>query len=260
MNEKETVYIYHIVRKDGKSQILHPFASPEKLLHSIEHNEIEGRYGKDPKVEMLTIFRNELYRMIENGVRNWLSDKRFIPKFLISTGIFLLAFFFFSFVIRDPFPMIDEIAISLAAAVITYFLLGRKDIGSNVATKKRMTLRAAVDKIRFFESDFVKKVESVLFLNESGSISEVLTQITKPSHQILGGKDKKEASQFLKLLENRYNFNRFKKEEKLLSRYVRASGAKGSLLINKWIQSKNLDFPLYAVYKSFKQTVINSKK
>lgn len=260
MAAKEPVYIFHLFRRDGKALILNPFASPEKLLAHLEQGNVQGRYGKEPRVESLTLFRNELYRMIEAAVKNWVSDMRFIPKFLISTAVFLVGYFVLSYVIRDPIPVIDEIAVALGAAIIIYILLGRRDMSSDRAMKKRVALRTIVDRIQFRESDFVKRVEQTLYKNESEEIERVVRSIVTPEQQQLGSPDRQELSQFLRLLENQFNFRRLKREEKVLKRYVEDSQTgHGSSSLRKWAASKNLDFPLYAVYKCFKQTVTNSK-
>ena len=89
MPDKGRIYLFHILRKDGTSLFLNPFGGPDKFVNGLERNEVEGRYGMEPRVEALTMFRNELYRQIEIGVKNWLSDARFVPKFLISAAIFV---------------------------------------------------------------------------------------------------------------------------------------------------------------------------
>lgn len=257
---KEKICIFHIFRKDGASLFLHPLVTPEKVVHQLEKSAIEGRYGLEPRVEALTLFRNELYRQIEAGVKSWMGDVRFIPKFLISSVVFLICYFFMSFVIRDPLPVIDEVAISLAAAIITYILLGRRDLTSKAATKKRLALRVTVDRIIFRESNFVKQVEAALHRNETGNIEEVIKQIVEPAQQKLGDLFKEEANQFIQILESRFNFKKLKKEEKILKKYMRSSVTGDQRRnVKKMLESKKLDYPLYAVYKSFKKTVSNLK-
>ena len=260
MAEREKLYIFHLFRKDGTSLFLHPFLSTDKLVIKLERAVIEGRYGNEPRVEALTMFRNELYRRIEAGVKSWISEIRFIPKFLISSGIFLAAYFAMAFVIRDPLPVLDEAAIGLGAAIVTYLLLGRRYLTSERATKKRLSLRIIVDKIIFRESKFVRQVESALHRNETDRLEEVIKQIIEPSKQEFGDPFKEEAGQFIQLLENRFNFKRFKKEEKILKKFIknRTYGEEMNY-IKKRMKSRNLDFPLYAVYKCFKKTVSNSK-
>ena len=87
MNEGK-ITIFHICRKDGSSIFLYPFNKKQNLIEILDNNEITGVYGKEPRVESLTMLRNELYRLIEQAVRDWSAEKKFIPRFLISTGSF----------------------------------------------------------------------------------------------------------------------------------------------------------------------------
>ncbi|RKX79911.1 MAG: hypothetical protein DRP57_13455 [Spirochaetes bacterium] len=255
MAEKEKKYIFHVTRKDGSFLILHPFSTPEKFLYALEHSEIEGRYGSEPRVETLTMFRNELYRLVETAVKNWIFDQRFIPKFLISTGVFLVTYFFFSYVVRDPIPMVDETVLGLGAGILTYVMIGRKDMSSDRAMKKRVELRSKVDRIKFTESNFLKEVESLLYKNESGNFTDTIKQIVAPQYQYpgLGFEKKDEVLSFLRLLESKFNFKHLKKEEKYFKRFMNGRGEKPIM------ESKNIDYSLYAVYKMFKKNISTLK-
>jgi hypothetical protein len=257
--EKDRVYLFHIFRKDGTSLFLSPFGGPGKFVGVLERSDVEGRYGMEPRVEALTMFRNELYRHIEVGVKNWLSDVRFIPKFLVSALAFVVVYFFMSFVVRDPLPVIDEIAIGLAVAVAVFFLQGRRDITSKAATKKRLDLRVIVDRITFRESDFVKQVEAALHRNETGSIEDVIKQIVEPARQELDEDLREEAAQFIRALESRFDFKKLQREERMLKRVMSRSPVELNKNFARLVESKKYDFPLYAVYKSFKKTVANLK-
>ena len=261
MEKKEKVYLFHLYRKNGESIFLHPFDVSERLVTLLERGEVLGRYGREPRVESLTVLRGELYHRIEVAVRRWLSDVRFIPKFLISTGLFLLAYFFTAYAIPDPLPVIDELAVATGVAVFTYLLMGRRDIASEIAARKRSALRSVVDQIVFRESDFVRQVEDLLHRNESLSMQEVIRRILSPQEPELRAPDPDEAAQFIRLLESSFNFTRLRKEERILKSYVRG-GERGDRLraIARIGEAKKLDFPLYAVYKSFKRTAANSRQ
>lgn len=261
MEKKEKVYLFHLYRKNGESIFLHPFDVSERLVTLLERGEVFGRYGREPRVESLTVLRGELYHRIEVAVRRWLSDVRFIPKFLISTGLFLLAYFFTAYAIPDPLPVIDELAVATGVAVFTYLLMGRRDIASEIAARKRSALRSVVDQIVFRESDFVRQVEDLLHRNESLSMQEVIRRILSPQEPELRAPDPDEAAQFIRLLESSFNFTRLRKEERILKSYVRG-GERGDRLraIARIGEAKKLDFPLYAVYKSFKRTAANSRQ
>ncbi len=256
MTDTMKTYIFHLRRKDGNPLFLHPFSTPAKLIQRLGSGEVIGRYGAEPRVEGLTMFRNELYRMVETGVRNWIAELRFIPRFLISTGAFLVAYFLASYVIRDPLPVIDEVAIALGTAVVVYFLLGRRYHSSGEAMKKRVEMRAAVDRISFLESGFVKRVEAALHENETHELLDVTRNIISPAAQELDDGEQEEAEHLVALLESRFNLKKLRKDERALRRFVESRNQEGeSQHLRRWMELKKLDAPLYALYKTFKRTV-----
>jgi hypothetical protein len=257
MGDKDRVYIFHVYRKDGTALLLHPFCTPEKIVGQLERSSVEGRYGMEPRVEALTMLRNELYRLIEAGVKGWLSDVRFIPKFLVTALVFVLVYFFLSYVVRDPLPVIDEVAGALAAAVVVFVLQGRRDLGSKMATQKRLQLRVLVDRITFRESEFVKLVEGALHRSETEGIEQVIREIVQPAQQEFGERFQAEAGQFVAMLEKRFDFRKLQREEKLFKRILSTSSREQNRSLDRLAESKKYDFPLYAVYKSFKKTISN---
>ena len=262
MTEKrELINIFHIFRKDGESLILHPFPTPDKLINCLENGKITGRYGTEPRVEALTLLKNDLYRTVEIAVKSWVSDVRFVPKFLLSAGLFLVSYFFMSFVVRDPIPVIDELAISLGVSILAYFILGRRDIKSDMAAKKRLALRSAVDRITFEESRFVKTLEESLHANESESLESLVHSIIEPAEKTdIDVSEREEAKNFVKACEIMFKLQNVKKDEKVLKRFLESPARKNNLQeIKKWIESKKIDFPLYAVYKYCKEKVAGAK-
>ena len=106
----------------------------------LENSDIDGLYGREPRVESLTLLRNDLYRQVEQSVKDWTAERKFIPRFLISTSAFLVVYFLTSFVIRDPIPMVDELLLGLAAAVVVYLVLMKRDSDSKKATEMKVSL------------------------------------------------------------------------------------------------------------------------
>ncbi len=263
MNEKkDIIYVYHLYRKEGDSLLIHPFATPEKLVSSLESNEIIGKYGKEPNVEALTVLKNQLYRMSESWVRTWISDLKFIPRFLISALVFLFVYFFCAFIIRDPIPVLDEILIGSGSAFFVYLLLGRKDAKSDAAAKKKLSLKTAIDRILFTESNYVKGLEEYLHKNESSSIDNLIQEIINPTieHEI-NEENKEEAKHFIKTCELSFKIKDVKKKEKMLAKYLKQSRKRNisQNSVKRWEKIINIDFPLYAVYKQCKNTVVKSK-
>ena len=152
-------------------------------------------------------------------------------------------------------PVIDELAISLAISVVTYFLLGRRDLRSEVAAKKRVALRSAVDQVVFNESEFAKMVEETLQERESVTLEDLVGSIMTPDDRaVLDGRAREEARCFVQTIEARFGLRSSRREERLFKRYL--EGEKPDLEgIARWAQSRKIDVALYAVYRKLKRTV-----
>jgi hypothetical protein len=253
MAAAETTFIFHLHRRDGSSLLLHPLFPPDKVVGILESSPLEGRYGREPRVEALTGLRDQLYRQVELGVRDWLNDLRFIPKFLIASGVFVATYLFFSIVVRDPLPVIDEVVLGVLAAVASFVLIGRRDRASARAARKRVDLRQVVDRIAFRESRFMKTVEEALHSAEGQSVEQVVRRIVEPlaaepqQSPEADGEAQAEAAQFVRLLERRFNFRKLAREKP-----GRPAGGREAARL---LSLRKLDLPLYAVYKSCKRTV-----
>jgi hypothetical protein len=153
------ITIYHLRRTDGTSFFLHPFKKAGSTFEIDRSTELVGLYGVEPRVESLTQLRNDLYRRIEDDVRAWINERRFIPRFLVASGAFLVVYLFLSLVIRDPVPVVDEVLIGLGVAIFTFVIVGRRFEQSRVAGDRRIALRAKIDGVVFSQSPFVMRLE-----------------------------------------------------------------------------------------------------
>ena len=255
MEQREKVTIFHLYRKDGTALFLHPFDSLEKLLAVLRRSDIVGKYGAEPRVESLTLFRNDLYRMLEEAVRNWIAEARFIPRFILSAGAFLVTYIFMAFVIRDPIPLIDEILVGAGVSVACYFLLSRKDQRSNMALKKRADLRAAVDRILFQEDSFVREIEVALQKRDSETREKVLEEMLSGIESGFSIADESDARQLVSYLERRFNSREYKKQERLLARaHDSDSKDRDVAALNRWVETKKIDLSLFSVYRRVKKS------
>ncbi len=251
---QKKIYIFHVYKKDGSSLFLHPFDTSEVLLNLDDSVVIEGRYGKEPRVESLTMLRNQLYRLIETVVKEWVQDTKFIPRFIIAAGVFLVVYFFTSFVIRDPIPVIDETVVSLASSIAVYYFLSKRDQSSEKASQKRLKLRRLIDRIVFNESSFVSEFEEMLHHNESITV-ETLAQsmLVSGKNPLLALSSADESEALLGYLEKMFSGKTYRKQERKLARMKASADKTGSTShIIKWAHSNKVDLPLFAVYHSIK--------
>jgi hypothetical protein len=211
-------------------------------------------YGSEPRVEAITGFRNELYRLIEDEVREWIAETRFIPRFLISAGVFLLAYIGLSLGVRDPLPMVDEIAISLGAAIGAFLLRRRKDMRSDSALEKRMKLRSKVDGIVFTESEFVKRLEEILHEDEDTTPESVADRLLEHGDAEGVAQHSAEASEVLTYLKAKFASPEYRKQEKRLLAKERAEAtSREKEHLTRWASHKKVDLPLFALYMRLKR-------
>jgi len=256
MDPQGKLTIFHLYRHDGTALFLHPFDSLDKLIQVLKRADVDGKYGTEPRVESLTLFRNDLYRMIEGAVRSWVAERRFIPRFIISAVVFLLAYLFLSFVIRDPIPILDEILVGVGVAVVTYIVLSRRDQRSNLALSKRVELRTSVDRIVFSQGQFIKQVEEVLQQHDAGTREQILEDLLAGDpEKRFEINDENEAGQFIGYLEKRFSTREYRKQEKLLSRArVKTRDGRRLEMLSRWSESKKIDLSLFAVYRRMKRS------
>jgi hypothetical protein len=255
MGIKSKIVIYHLYRKDDSSLFLHPFEEDEKLVDTLEDAEVIGKYGMEPRVEAMTMFRNELYRIIEDKVNSWISEVRFIPKFLISAGIFLATYFILAFIVRDPLPVIDELAIGLAVSIGVFFLIGRRDRRSDMSLKKRVSLRSAVDRIHFRADPFVREVEDALQQSEEKSPDDIVASMFDPLKTPLTEEEKRDAHRLTQYLKKQFSSRDLKKKEKIISRILKsAKNGKTTNFVSSFGDPKKTDLPLFAVYTRIKRS------
>ena len=256
METRPRITIFHVYRNDGSALFLHPFESLEKLISILEKYDISGKYGTEPRVESLTLFRNDLYRMIEDAVKSWVSEARFIPRFVLSALVFLVTYLVLSFAVRDPIPMVDEILIGLAAAVVTYFLKSKRDQKSNIASKRRVSLRTAVDRIVFQEDPFVKQIEAALQSNEIESRENVVREMLEGSNTAFTIENEAEAKELFSYLEKRFASREYKRQERLFARIdQQADPVRDVDTLSRLADSGKIDIPLFAVYRRMKKTL-----
>jgi hypothetical protein len=261
MEQNDKLTIFHLYRKDGTALFLHPFDSLEKLVQVLKKANIVGKYGTEPRVESLTLFRNDLYRLIEEAVRSWVAEKRFIPRFIVSAVVFLVAYLFMSFIIRDPIPMVDEILVGAGVAFATYFLISRRDQRSNMALRKRVELRTSVDRIVFSEDRFLRQIEEVLQQHDTAPKESLLEELVVNDMETrFDISDEEEAKQLIRYFEKRFNTREYRKPERLLSRTRDKRREKKNLeLLSRWSESKKIDLSLFTVYRRVKRSYTNVK-
>ncbi|MFP4301560.1 MAG: hypothetical protein ACLFPW_13860 [Spirochaetaceae bacterium] len=239
--------LYHLTRGNGDPLFVHPFTQSGSTFKLLDAAKVLGEYGQEPRVESLTMFRNQMYRRIEEDVRAWIAEKRFLPRFLAAAGVFLITYLLFSLVVRDPIPMVDELLLALAASLGTYVLLGRRDLRSEEASKRRIALRNKVDGAVFTESEFLKEIEETVQRYDNAPREELVERLNSAKAEPFWSEHGEEANRFFEVLQP---FIRNKRVEQLEKRVSKGKGL-GSLADPR--RFSELDLPLFLLYIELKQ-------
>lgn len=254
MKSAEKITIFHLYRKDGTALFLHPFDDAGVLLALDEDTQIIGKYGQEPQVEYITLFRKELHRAVDAAVNSWIQEKKFVPNFLWASVGFLLLYFFFTFSLRDPLPMVDEILIAGVGAVGLYVYRLRKAQALPQAEQLRKKLRWRMDQIKFHEDLFVKEVEDLLHRYESVSRDKLLQSVYMQDEASLSESEVKDAFSLIAYLEKRFSGKVYRKQEKLMDKYVSSGGGKRRFdALSTLSERGKIDLSLFFTYRNLKK-------
>lgn len=248
MSEPRTIHIVHLYRKDGRSMFLHPFSADEESVDRFLSGRMHGLYGEEPPISALNEFRNELYLIGERGLRRWNAEDRFILRFLISSGLFVLVFLFLSVVVRDPVPLLDELLISLVVSIAAYYALVRRDLASQRVERRRIEIRSAIDRTVFDESGLVHRLEETLHAQESTDVP-----ILEPEALMVEERDADTAAELLSYLEARFRTRRSRREERRLMRAAGRAGERNDS--GTRARRAAVDVPLLCLYVILKRRV-----
>lgn len=248
MQKEQNLTIFHIYRKDGSSVFLHPFSEPGFLIKLDDNYKIVGKYGHEPRVESLTMFKNDLYRLIESSVKSWISDIRFIPRFILSAVVFLIIYLTAAVVVRDPIPVIDELALALGGSIALFFVLSKKDQNSEKSSKKRLDLRLIMDKIVFEEDEFVKEVEEILHYNESIDKRSLIESILISDEKSFANSNPNDIKQLISYLDTHFSGKIYRKKIGSLDKLE-------IIKLSKWAEDNKIDLSLFAMYRRLKKRI-----
>ncbi len=138
--------LYLLYRSISSPLLLHPFAEKKQLLQ-LHRMDLEGVYPHEPTEDDRVHMLYGLYSLIDAAVDTWVQELKYIPRLLASAVAFLLVYLFAALVIRIPVPLVDELILSSAAAVLVYLTIARKNTKSEIATKRRIELKEYADTV-----------------------------------------------------------------------------------------------------------------
>lgn len=154
-------FFYGLQRKYGNLILLTPFLVKKEVISwGDEMIKVKLSSSADTAVKETVVYR--LYSEIDIAVDAWIQELKYIPRLINSALTFLVVYFFFSLVVRDPIPMLDEFIFSSGASFGVYMWTASKNRKSELATKKRAELKNLVDAAEYEEDDTMALYEGLL--------------------------------------------------------------------------------------------------
>ncbi|MDD3057047.1 MAG: hypothetical protein EOM32_00065 [Spirochaetia bacterium] len=132
---------YFLQRSNKENICLSPYLDTERVDSWEEGESVQllssGMLTKPQRDEATYA----LYSAIDFCVDRWIQNKQYVPRLLVTALIFTASYFFFSLVIRDPLPMLDELAISFGLGIFGWSVLAKRDTRSSVAQRRRYEMK-----------------------------------------------------------------------------------------------------------------------
>lgn len=242
-------YFYVITSKYRKTLCLGPFQNRQEVVDWQDTTPIEvlcSHAVEDHEKE--TVLYN-LYTLIDKGINAWIQELKYIPRLINSALAFLVIYFFFSLVVRDPIPMVDEFILAGAGAVGVYIWTASLNRKSDLAMKKRLELKNLADKAIFNQNEALTVYEELLKKYDETPYITLADQILGDEGGLEDISESFAAQQIRDYLQ--LQLNTHDKTQQILKLLNRADTEKEKALLSanmlRLSSSKKIDLPLIAL-------------
>lgn len=179
------------------------------FLESLEEDELRICYGSQLFEDDNIFIKTELKTTIGTAVNKWINDSRFVAHLLMSAAVFLISFYFLSYVIRDPLPMIDEIILSLLLGGLAWYRLKNQDYHSEKVVHRKIEFEQYLSSIKMEQMDYLKQIELYLEKLSDMESAELKKLLDSGAVPVFFTSEKKNLLKIVKSIE------KYKKKRKL---------------------------------------------
>ena len=132
------------------------------LISALEEEDIRILHGEHLSEDDLRSIKLSLKVSIEKGVNRWIADSRFLLHCVMAAAVFLVSYYFLSYVIRDPLPVVDEVVLSGVLAFLAYIRLRNQEYRSEKAVSRKLELEQSLSDLSCESSPFLSQAELYL--------------------------------------------------------------------------------------------------
>ncbi|MDC7240689.1 MAG: hypothetical protein PQJ50_10045 [Spirochaetales bacterium] len=187
----------------------------ENFLGPLEREDLRVLCGTQPEEEDINSVKNQMKLSIEKAVNSWINDSKFLLHILMAAGVFLVSFYFLSYVVRDPLPLVDEIILSALLGGLAFYRLTNQQYQSEKAIQRKLEMEQYLTSLSVEKSPFLEQVE--LYLEkladmDEGEVKKIIDSGAVPAFFT---SDRKDMLKLIKAAEQYKKKTRFKKGKSL---------------------------------------------
>ncbi len=165
----------YFMRRRGEALVLSSI-NPEMFSSETPERVVIKAAGPLSEMEALSA-RREIRRLFSVAFCRWRQEKSYIPRFLLSSALFLFLYLFFSVVIPDPIPMLDEIVFAFLGGAALFIILSRLDERSAFVKAKMAELDEEIENASVTVTDEMMAIEEYYESLYSYSLMETASMV-----------------------------------------------------------------------------------
>ncbi len=181
--------VFSIQRLGGESLLLHPFGASSDFFgfgfrrseKARDRSDIEILFRDIPGPAQSLAIRPQLEAALRTGLKEWLLDRGFIPRVAVCTAVFVVLYLFFSIVVRDPVPILDEFSLGAIGAIISWRMLSSRSLASTAAVATATWAEKQLETASYRDSGAVAWFEDRLAELDAVPAPDLLHWLDSPS-------------------------------------------------------------------------------
>lgn len=187
----------------------------KKMLDALEEEELRICYGSQLSEEDNNSIKTEMKAGIETAVNKWINDSRFVVHLLMAAAVFLVSFYFLSYVVRDPLPLVDEIVLSLFLGGLAMYRLKNQQYQSEKVIHRKLELEQYLGNIAMEKMEYLTQLE--LYLEKLADMEslELKKLLESGAVPLFFTSEKKNLLKIIKAIDLNKKKKRFRKNSKL---------------------------------------------
>jgi hypothetical protein len=151
-SSKNRLYFLKQSIETDSYMIISTYPSSEDYLDSLKKRTVAILTDQEVDIDLFKVIREYVTSFTKSAREDARESDYTLVRIFISFLFGLFMFFFAAYVIRDPIPVLDEIAIAFAGGIIFYFVIKRMNLFAISFSKSEEEFMKLLDSIQVMQS------------------------------------------------------------------------------------------------------------